>query len=105
MAPSDDLARTANKTGQCLSTKILKYVLPLAFAGAVLATESFAEGNENGFSYVYTATPQPPAGPWGRVPGVSVSIANTAPVVLPFLNNGPVFGLPGTVVGDFWQRT
>src|SRR5205814_3119722 len=22
-----------------------------------------------------------------------------------FFNNGPVFGLPGTVVGDFWQNT
>jgi len=31
-----------------------------------------------------------------------------SPIFLPFfypsLTNGPVFGLPGTVVGDFWQK-
>jgi porin len=105
MAPSDYLARPVIKTSQRLSTKALTYLLPLAFAGGLLATESFAEGNESGFSYVATAPPQVSVGSWGPVPGVGVSIANTAPVVLPFLNNGPVFGLPGTVVGDFWQRT
>jgi porin len=34
-----------------------------------------------------------------------LSIANVAPGLLPFFNNAPVFGLPGTVEGDFWHRT
>src|SRR6266480_1391616 len=42
---------------------------------------------------------------WGPVQTDKASIANLSPVLLPFFNNGPVFGLPGTVVGDFWQNT
>ena len=34
-----------------------------------------------------------------------LSIVDAAPALLPFFNNGPVFGIPGTVTGDFWQRT
>lgn len=34
-----------------------------------------------------------------------LSIVDTAPYLLPFFNNGPVFGLPGTMEGDFWHRT
>jgi hypothetical protein len=33
------------------------------------------------------------------------SVANLAPALLPFFNNGPVFGLPGTEPGDFRART
>jgi len=42
---------------------------------------------------------------WGSVPTKKASVANLAPVLLPFFNNGPVFGLPGTEVGDFRHRT
>jgi hypothetical protein len=42
---------------------------------------------------------------WGLVPTKNASLANVAPVLLPYFNNGPVFGLPGTEVGDFWHRT
>jgi porin len=35
----------------------------------------------------------------------AVSVVDTAPYLLPFFNNGPVFGLPGTVEGGFWHRT
>jgi hypothetical protein len=42
---------------------------------------------------------------WGAVPTKKASLANLAPVFLPFLNNGPVFGLPGTDAGDFRNRT
>jgi porin len=42
---------------------------------------------------------------WGPVPTKKASLANLAPVFLPFLNNGPVFGLPGTDAGDFRDRT
>jgi hypothetical protein len=42
---------------------------------------------------------------WGPVATKNASIANLAPVFLPFFNNGPVFGLPGTEVGDFRHRS
>jgi hypothetical protein len=43
--------------------------------------------------------------PWGPVTSPKKSVANLAPALLPYINNGPVFGLPGTVTGNFWQRT
>jgi porin len=43
--------------------------------------------------------------PWAPVQGEKISLADVAPVLLPFLNNGPVFGLPGTTVGDVFHRT
>ena len=42
---------------------------------------------------------------WGSVPTKKASVANVAPALLPFFNNGPVFGLPGTDAGDFRPRT
>jgi porin len=45
------------------------------------------------------------ADPWGPVPTKEPSIANLAPGLLPYFNNGPVFGMPGTVTGDLWDRT
>jgi porin len=42
---------------------------------------------------------------WGSVPAERASVANVAPALLPYFNNGPVFGLPGTEVGDFLRRT
>jgi porin len=46
-----------------------------------------------------------PVDPWQAVPTNYLSLANLAPGLLPFFNNGPVFGLPGTVTGDIWSRT
>jgi porin len=45
------------------------------------------------------------ADPWGPVPTKKASLANLAPFFLPYLNNGPVFGMPGTDAGDFRDRT
>ncbi len=42
---------------------------------------------------------------WGAVPTKKASLVNVAPVLLPYFNNGPVFGMSGTNVGDFWHRT
>src|SRR6266404_4718788 len=42
---------------------------------------------------------------WGSVPTEKTSLINAAPVLLPFFNNGTVFGVPGTVTGDLWDRT
>ena len=43
--------------------------------------------------------------PWGPVSTKQASVANLVPLLLPYFNNGPVFGLPGTKVGDFFHRT
>jgi hypothetical protein len=43
--------------------------------------------------------------PWQQIPTKYVSLASLAPGLLPFFNNGPVFGIPGTVTGDIWNRT
>ena len=43
--------------------------------------------------------------PSAPVPTQKASLANRAPVLLRYFNNGPVFGLPGTVTGNFWERT
>jgi hypothetical protein len=51
------------------------------------------------------ATNQDEASSWGPVPTQKVSLANLAPALLPYFNNGPVFGVPGTDVSDFWHRT
>ena len=42
---------------------------------------------------------------WGPVPTKKASLANLAPYLLPYFNNGPVFGLPGTDSRDFRYRT
>jgi porin len=42
---------------------------------------------------------------WAPEPTKKASLANLAPALLPYFNNGPVFGLPGTVTGNFWDRT
>src|SRR5262249_39431624 len=84
------------------------------FAGAVAllwASQVAAEGNLDNFSGIQAAPEGAaaaracPSDPWGPVPTAGVSIANVAPGLLPFFNNGPVFGLPGTVVGDSWDST
>ncbi len=45
------------------------------------------------------------ADPWAPVPTRKASLANESPLLFPYVNNGAVFGLPGTDVGDFWHRT
>jgi hypothetical protein len=42
---------------------------------------------------------------WGSVPTKRASVANLAPYLLPYFNNGPAFGLPGTDSRDFRYRT
>ena len=76
-------------------------VIVLISGRAALADKGLA-----GFGHIAEpVAPGAEADPWGPVPTEKKSLANLAPVLLPFFNNGPVFGLPGTVVGDFWHRT
>src|SRR5689334_11835160 len=76
--------------------------ISLVWSVSAIATENFA-----GFRHIDTGSEPPGTTPvasdWGPVQTDKASIANLSPVLLPFFNNGPVFGLPGTVVGDFWQ--
>jgi porin len=64
-----------------------------------------AAADENFAGFRHVAATQPTAEQWGPVPTQKASLANAAPVLLPFFNNGPVFGLPGTEGGDVWHRT
>jgi hypothetical protein len=58
-----------------------------------------------GFGRVSEPLSPTPLEEWGPVPTEQASLANLAPGLLPFFNNGPVFGLPGTVTGNFWDQT
>src|SRR5436309_150464 len=90
--------RNVNHPAPCI------LAISLLWSASAIATENFA-----GFRHI-DASGEPPgtaqaAPDWGPVQTDKASIANLSPVLLPFFNNGPVFGLPGTVVGDFWQNT
>ncbi len=43
--------------------------------------------------------------PWGPVPTDKISLVNLAPGLVAYFNNGPVFGVPGTVTGSLSERT
>lgn len=79
----------------------------LATVAALLLTAAGARAEEHVSGFANLSEPQSttPLEDWGPVPTDKASIANLAPCLLPFFNNGPVFGLPGTVTGDFWDQT
>jgi len=84
--------RSANHLASC--------ILVLLWSASAIATENFA-----GFSHIDTSrepvgTTQA-ASDWGPVQTDKASIANLSPVLLPFFNNGPVFGLPGPLSASF----
>jgi porin len=93
--------------------------LVVALACCCFGPRAFGQGgNFDGFGHLIEgqaveramAAPAQPrrqgADPWGPVPTDKLSLANAAPVLLPFFNNGPVFGLPGTVAdAGFWNNT
>jgi carbohydrate-selective porin OprB len=79
---------------------------------------ALAEDNLAGFGNIAGEQPTPPVqkplAPRKKLkapakeavsPTAQLSIATVAPGLLPFFNNAPVFGLPGTVSGSFWDRT
>jgi porin len=81
--------------------------LSLATVTALLMTAAGARAGEHfsGFGRVSEPLSPAPLEEWGPVPTEEASLANLAPGLLPFFNNGPVFGLPGTVTGNFWDQT
>src|SRR5438094_501399 len=50
------------------------------------------------------AAPSTAATPWGPVPTKKKSLVNLEPWLLPFFNNAPIFGIPGTVTGNAEYR-
>src|SRR3989475_3271709 len=84
---------------------------PMCILAISSLSATIAEADQNFAGFRHTDTSGEPPGAtqaapdWGPVQTDKASLANLSPVLLPFFNNGPVFGLPGTVVGDFWQNT
>jgi hypothetical protein len=78
-----------------------------------MAYDARGQGGEGLGAFRHVAAPaaepsaptDAPADPWGPVQTEFTSLANVAPGLFVYFNNAPVFGLPGTVGGDFWQRT
>jgi porin len=58
------------------------------------AAPALADENLGGFQHLTTPTPT-----------TRKSVVDLAPVLLPFFNNAPVFGIPGTELGNIWERT
>ncbi len=84
------------------STKARRATLATVVALLLTAAGARAEEHVSGFANLSEPQSTTPLEDWGPVPTDKASIANLAPGLLPFFNNGPVFGLPGTVTGDFW---
>lgn len=74
--------------------------LSFALAGIIAEPSTCHAQNTTTMSSRATA-----ADAWGPVATEKASVANVAPALLPFFNNGPVFGLPGTEGGEFRSRT
>jgi porin len=79
--------------------RVTLVVFFLAIASATFADDEGLAG------FKHLSEPELVVPTWGPVPSSKLSIANLAPGLLPYFNNAPVFGLPGTVVGNFWQNT
>jgi hypothetical protein len=69
---------------------------PEANTSTASSTDSGAPDEGLG-SFRHISITKPPTKP--------LSLVDVAPGLLPFFNNAPVFGLPGTVEGNFWHRT
>ena len=81
----------SNRGARVVNTRLclLFLLLSLLTAEAALADE-----NLGGFQHL--TTPAPPT---------RKSVVDLAPGLLTFFNNGPVFGIPGTELGNIWERT
>src|SRR5262245_6447122 len=109
-------SRRFSGTGQMMFRCIVMVAAIIAFAAQSLAqfptqpisevrpsgtnsSASYADEGLGSFRHISSA-PVPTQAPPPRL-----SLADVAPGLLPFFNNAPVFGLPGTVEGKFWHRT
>ncbi len=82
------------------------FTVVLSLGTAALADDGAATPGPGPSASDAAAAPgQAAADPWGPVSANRPSLADLAPALLPYLNNGPLFGVPGTVVGDLRRRT
>src|SRR6516164_3124635 len=90
-----------------MSTRMKFRYLWLAPVMSLFLANTHVHADEGLGTFSHIAEPAPPtrADQWGPVPTYLFSVVNVAPGLLPFFNNAPVFGVPGTVLGDFWHRT
>ena len=83
----------------------MKQILRIAIVAALAVGTASAQENLAGLRRVSHDQATTAEGEFGVVPTAKKSIANLAPLLIPYFNNGPVFGLPGTVTGNLWERT
>jgi len=95
-----DVPEAPAKTG---CTRIGTTLMPVArfILRSIISTVLIGMGTKA----TIAQTPESSTDPWAPVPTKHASLANGTPLLLPYVNNGPVFGLPGTDVSDFWHRT
>lgn len=94
------------KVGSAGKDPALRTLVCVAVISCALGTgTSLAGENLSGFAYLDDPPSEEGADLFGPVDTEYLSLANLAPVLLPYINNGPVFGLPGTVTGDIFTRT
>ncbi|WP_346837404.1 carbohydrate porin [Microbulbifer sp. SAOS-129_SWC] len=97
------------KAAETLTTHVVTATRTAACAAVLCCAlgvdPSRAGENISGFTYLDNPTTETTAETFGPTSSNCLSIANVAPVLLPYVNNGPVFGLPGTIVGDISERT
>src|SRR5262249_59697617 len=89
-----DLCLRAPWLGQISSDsdKVIVRMSRLAFAVFALAAPADAAGDAAADLFAHGQAKK-------------ASLADSSPALLPYFNNGLVFGLPGTDAGDFWHRT
>src|SRR5215471_19147096 len=90
-----------------MCTKMKLRFLWFAPVMSLLLANTHVQADEGLATFGHIAEPAPPARPdqWGPVPTQLLSLVNVAPGLLPYFNNAPTFGVPGTVVGGFWDST
>src|SRR5262249_9042079 len=82
-----------------------------ALAALLITIPALGQGSEGVGSFrrnqpaAEPPSDETPEVPWGPVPSSKISTVNLAPILLPFFNNGTVFGIPGTELGSVRERT
>src|SRR5215471_20164654 len=91
------MTMNALKLGVCVGVVLI--------GKAALAQDGSGGSHSNSAPAAAAAAPSTTAVPWGPVATQKKSLVNMEPWVLPFFNNAPVFGVPGTITGTLAART
>lgn len=100
--PSDSSSSTDLKVVSIRKNLTLGICLGALFIGTAALAQNGPDGSHSSGPSTGAAVG---VAPWGPVPTKKKSIINMEPWLLPFFNNGPVFGIPGTETGNLWRRT